>query len=46
MNNKKNKNIKLTEIFTAKAGRGNKGFDRCFHGTIERDFDDNGNPYV
>lgn len=42
----KKKNIKLTEIFMAKAGKGNKGFDRCFHGTINRDFDDNGNPVV
>lgn len=42
----KKKNIKLTEIFTAKAGLGNKGFDRCFHGTIKRDFDEDENPIV
>ena len=28
--------LKITEIFMAKAGRGDKGFDRCFHGTIRR----------
>jgi len=39
-------NIEITEIFMAKAGRGNKGFDRCFHGTIKRSADENGNPVV
>jgi len=43
---KKKERIQLTEIFMAKAGIGNKGFDRCFHGTINRDFDDEGIPYV
>lgn len=38
-------NINLVEIFTAKAGLGMKGFDRCFHGTIKREIDD-GNPVV
>ena len=33
---KKDLKIVITEIFTAKAGRGNTGFDRCFHGTIRR----------
>ncbi|MDA3781476.1 MAG: hypothetical protein PF487_14800 [Bacteroidales bacterium] len=42
----KKKNIKLTEIFTAKAGRDNKGFDRCFHGIINRDVDEDGNLFV
>ena len=26
--------IELTEIFMAKAGKGNAGFDKCFHGKI------------
>jgi len=30
----------------AKAGIGNSGFDRCFHGTIRRECDENGNPIV
>lgn len=30
----------------AKAGKGNSGFDRCFHGTIRRGHDVNGNPIV
>ena len=30
----------------AKAGIGNSGFDRCFHGTIRREHDENGNPIV
>lgn len=42
----KKKKIELTEIFMAKAGLGNKGFDRCFHGTIKRDFDEDENPIV
>jgi hypothetical protein len=33
----KNNKIKLTEMFTAKCGKGKKGFDRCFHGTIRRE---------
>jgi len=36
--------IQLTEIFMAKAGK--KGWDRCFHGTIKRVADENGNPVV
>lgn len=36
--------IQLTEIFMAKAGK--NGWDRCFHGTITRGIDDNGNPVV
>lgn len=42
----KKDNISITEIFMAKAGIGNSGFDRCFHGTIRRDQDENGNPIV
>jgi len=38
--NKKPLKIKLTELFMAKAGR--KGFDRCFHGIITRNIDENG----
>ena len=33
--------IQITEIFTAKAGK--TGWDRCFHGTIRRERDENGN---
>lgn len=36
--------IQLTEIFMAKAGK--NGWDRCFHGTITRGNDVNGNPVV
>lgn len=36
--------IELTEIFMAKAGK--NGWDRCFHGTIKRGVDENGNPIV
>lgn len=43
---KKNVNVEITEIFMAKAGKGNKGFDKCFHGTIRRERDDNENPVV
>ena len=38
--------LRLQELFMAKAGIGHKGFDRCFHGTIKREIDDDGNPYV
>lgn len=38
--------IELPEIFLAIAGKGNAGFDKCFHGTIRRGFDANGNPVV
>ena len=44
MNKKKDMKIQLTEIFMAKAGR--KGWDRCFHGTIKREFDADGSPIV
>jgi len=43
---KKELKIKLTEIFMAKCGIGNKGFGRCFHGTICRERDAEGNPVV
>jgi hypothetical protein len=33
---KKALKIEITEIFMAKAGKGKKGFNRCFHGTIRR----------
>jgi hypothetical protein len=36
--------IRLTEIFMAKAGK--NGWDRCFHGTIRREVDENGNTVV
>lgn len=38
--------VEITEIFMAKAGIGMKGFDRCFHGTIKREKDENENPVV
>ena len=38
--------VEITEIFMAKAGLGMKGFDRCFHGTIKREKDENENPVV
>lgn len=41
---KKNIKIEITEIFMAKAGK--HGWDRCFHGTIRRERDDNENPVV
>ena len=44
MNKKKDLKIQLAEIFMAKAGR--NGWDRCFHGTIKRGHDMNGNPVV
>jgi hypothetical protein len=44
MNKKKDLKIQLTEIFMAKAGR--NGWDRCFHGTIKRETDAEGNPVV
>ena len=37
-------NIEITEIFMAKAGK--NGWDNCFHGTIKRSTDENGNPIV
>lgn len=40
----KSPNIEITELFMAKAGK--KGWDRCFHGTIKRDVDEDGNPVV
>lgn len=36
--------FQLVELFMAKAGR--YGWDRCFHGTIRRERDENGNPLV
>jgi len=37
-------NIEITEIFMAKEGK--NGWDNCFHGTIKRSTDENGNPIV
>lgn len=36
-------NIEITELFMAKAGN---DFNRCFHGTIKRGYDDNESPVV
>lgn len=41
MENKKKIDIQITELFMAKAG-----WKRCFHGTIQRDKDVNGNPLL
>ena len=41
---KKRLKIKITEIFMGKCGK--TGWDRCFHGTIRRETDDDGNPIV
>lgn len=41
---KKELKIEITEIFMAKAGK--NGWDRCFHGTIRRERDADGNPVV
>ncbi len=38
---KENDKLKITELFFAQAGR-----ERRFYGTIQRDSDDNGIPYV
>ena len=38
--------VSITELFMAKGGIGMKGFDRCFHGTIRREKDENGIPVV
>ena len=44
MKSKKDLKLEITEIFMAKAGK--RGWDRCFHGTIKRETDENGNPVV
>jgi len=44
MDKKKDSRLDITEIFMAKAGK--QGWDRCFHGTIKRETDENGNPVV
>lgn len=44
MQKKKDLNIQITELFMAKAGK--TDFARCFHGTIKREKDENGNPVV
>lgn len=41
MQKKKKPKLQITELFMAKAG-----WDRCFHGTIQRNIDEEGNPYV
>lgn len=43
---RKKMNIEITEIFMAKTGRGKKSWDNCFHGTIRRERDADGNPVV
>ena len=40
----KRMNIEITEIFMAKEGK--NGWDNCFHGTIKRSTDADGNPIV
>ena len=36
--------IEIIELFMAKCGK--NGWDRCFHGTIKRGFDESGSPVV
>ncbi len=43
MEKKKDMNLEITELFMAKAG---KDWDRCYHGTIRREVDKNGQPIV
>lgn len=43
MKSKKDGKLAITEIFMAKAGN---DFSRCFHGTIKRGHDSDGNPKV
>jgi len=40
---KKDFKVQITELFMAKKG---DDFTRCFHGTIKREKDENGNPFV
>lgn len=42
----KKKKIEIIGLFMAKAGIGNKGFDRCFYGTIKRGGAKDGSPIV
>jgi hypothetical protein len=44
MENKKELNVRISELFLAKCGK--NGWDRCFHGTIRRENDSDGNPVV
>ena len=44
MISKKDMNLEISELFMAKAGK--TGWDRCFHGTIKKETDENGNPVV
>jgi len=44
MSEKDDDRFELTELFMAKAGK--QGWDRCFHGTIRRERDADGNPTV
>lgn len=41
MQKKKKPELQITELFMAKAG-----WDRCFHGVIKRNVDEEGNPFV
>ena len=41
---KKKDRLAIQELFMAKAGK--QGWDRCFHGTIRRETDADGNPIV
>lgn len=43
---KKPDSIQITELFLAKAGRGLKGFDRRFYGTIKREKTEDGEDFV
>ncbi len=41
---KKRLKIEITEIFMGKCGK--LGWDRCFHGIIKREIDEEGKPFV
>ena len=44
MSEKDDDRFELTELFMAKAGK--TGWDRCYHGTIKRETDDEGKLFV
>lgn len=44
--NKKPDRFEITELFLAKAGKGMKGFGRCFYGIIKREKTKDGKDYL
>ena len=43
MDKRKDSRLEISELFMAKAGN---DWSRCYHGTIRRDVDENGDPIV